>query len=292
VRSRGPRLPEQLQRRVRRWPPLARAAVSRYLSPGRGRRSAERQDADPIWLLLPAWLAARAPRSPGGSFLSDVRWGQYCLFLFVRIHDDVFDGHHADPALIYVADLLLVESEEAFARHFSTGPFWPFYRRSLATTLAAILERDGFERRPRGLGADDRGVHARVSSLFKVGAAAVCFKTRRPGDLQSTARYLDHLAIAGQMLDDLRDLQADLDRGRVNSVAGALARGRRGLDDVVADMRRHLRSAIAAIAPLRMPAAERHAAQLLRGVEILGAGLHRIDVRRAFGVRGAAGRLL
>jgi hypothetical protein len=272
----------RLERRVLRWPPLARAAVSQYLSPGRGRRVAQRREADPIWLRLPVWLTARAARSPGGSFLSDVCWGQYCLFLFVRIHDDVFDGHHADPALIYVADLLLVESEQAFARHFSTGPFWPLYRRSLATTLAAILERDAFERRPRGLGADDRWVHARVSSLFKVGAAAVCFRTRRPGDLRSVARYLDHLAIAGQMLDDLRDLQTDLDRGRVNSVAGALAREGRGLDGVLADMRRHLRSAMAAIAPLRMPAAERHAAQLLRGVEVLSAGLHRIQVQRVF----------
>jgi hypothetical protein len=266
--------------------------VSRYFSPGPSRRGEPQRDADPIWLSLPGWLTARAARRPGESFLSDVRWGQYCLFLFVRIHDDVFDGHHADPALIYVADLLLVESERAFARHFTSGPFWPFYRRSLATTLAAILERDGFERRPRGLGADDRWVHARVSSLFKVGAAAVCFKTRRLHDLRSTGRYLDHLAIAGQMLDDMKDLQADLDRGRVNTVAGALARQQRGLDDVVADMRRHLRSAIAAIAPLRMPAAERYAAELLRGVEILAVGLHRMNVRRVFGSRGAARRLL
>jgi hypothetical protein len=273
----------RLQHRRDRWPTRARVAVQKYLAPTSSRTSrSARRRADPIWLRLPAWLAARGRNSMDRTFLSDVQWGQYCLFLFVRIHDDVFDRHVTDPVFVYAADLLLIDSERAFARQFGKSAFWPFYRDSLNTTLTAILEANALERRPQGLGGADTRVHARVASIFKVGAAAVCIKAGRPADLRRVGPFLDHLAIVSQMIDDLKDLRDDAIDGRRNSIATAIADPRRGLNAVVSDMRRHLRAALAAIKPLKLPAAERHVAELLHGVEVLGLGVHRMQVRAVF----------
>ena len=282
----GPRLMARLERRLRGWPRRVRVSLERYLPAGvlRGGGSVARSSG-PLWLQLPAWLAAAHDAALGRTFVSDVQWGQYCLFLHVRIHDDLFDAHVTDPALIYVGDLLLVEAERAFAKHLGHGPFWPFYRDALATTLTGILDADTLQRRPRGLGRGDASVYARVSSIFKVGAAAVCFQAGRRRDLTRVCRFLDHLAIASQVLDDLMDLRADRADGRRNYVASALARSARGLDASVADMRRHLEAARVAITPLHLAQAEQHVRRQLRAVEVLEAGLHRMAVGEVFAPR-------
>jgi hypothetical protein len=56
----------------------------------------------PSWRLLPSMLAegyrhnSGRARLPKG-FLRDVRWGQYCLYLFIRFQDDLFDGQSSCP---------------------------------------------------------------------------------------------------------------------------------------------------------------------------------------------------
>jgi hypothetical protein len=217
-----------LQRRLSDYletlPPAVVADVKSYLRSGEAATDTSRGvRADRHWTLLPGWLlrnrrfAGRADVKPG--FLRDVLWGQYCLFLVVRIHDDLLDGQARSPALVFVADRLLVESERSFARHLQRASFWQLFRDLLDATLRAILEVDALQRRPGGMRLETVGKYADVAAIFKVGSAAVCAKCRRMDDFQRVSRFAGHLAVANQIVDDLRDVQEDLDRGRFNFVA-------------------------------------------------------------------------
>jgi hypothetical protein len=299
------RIQKHLARCIGNWPGRAAIALNGYFS--RGARTSGRtrlRAGHPIWLSLPEWLVAkyRAPATTQ-AFLDDIQWGQYCLFLFVRIHDDLFDAHAADPALIYVADLLLIQSQEAFARRISGSLFWRFYRESLSTTLGGVLEVDRIQRRPRGMRDGDGWAHARVSTIFKVGAAAVCYRAGRARDLPRLSAYADRIAIASQTLDDLSDIDQDLRTGRLNYAASALLRGTHrqtqhrktpprvvarqitteGADVILAGMRQHLKAALAAIEPLKLWQAERYAKRMLSDVSVLEAGVHQMRVRAVFG---------
>ena len=198
--------------------------VKTYLRSGEAtKHSSRRARADRYWTLLPGWLlrnrrfVGRADVQP--RFLRDVLWGQYRLFLVIRIHDDLLDGQARSPALLFVADGLLVESERSFAKHLQRAPFWDLFRDLLDTTLRAILEVDALQRCPGGIRPETVGKYGDVASIFKVGSAAVCAKCRRMDHFQCVSRFADHLAVANQVVDDVRDVQEDLDRGRFNFAA-------------------------------------------------------------------------
>jgi hypothetical protein len=303
------------ERRLRRatssWP-AATARVARAYLRGlhrTGRRAGT--DGDPFWLLLPVWLHAtatpRARRALRSRFLADVCWGQYCLFLCIRIHDDLFDGHASDLRLIFVADHLLVESQRAFAPHVPDA-FWPIYHDLLQTTTSAILEMD--ERQRAGAGTrDGLAAHARVASIFKAGAAAVCLATGQRLSYARVGAFADELAIMAQVLDDLEDFVEDGERGRLNSVAALLTQsgGRcRAPRDVRAagtsllfgdgarrllmSLRESYRRAREAIRPLRIDPADCYLQVLEQNLDELAAMLHRARVEARFGTAATAAR--
>lgn len=224
----APNLVRFLERRLSAYLKTRPAAVvdevRGYFRAGEPTKDASRSArADRYWTLLPGWLlrhprfAARAHADRG--FLRDVLWGQYCLFLFIRIHDDLLDGQAHSPALLFVADSLLVESERSLAKHLQRAPFWELFRDLLDTTLRAVLDVDALQRRPGGMRLETLGKYGDVSAIFRVGSAAVCAKCRRMDDFQHVSAFAHHLAVANQIVDDVRDVQEDLDRGRFNFAA-------------------------------------------------------------------------
>ena len=174
---------DRLKRATLTWPPGTRRVVRSYLRDLHG--SARRRVAagEPYWVLLPRWLhgavSGASRRKLGARFLRDIAWGQYCLYLCVRIQDDLFDGQAKDLRLVFVSVQLLLESERAFQSHVPPA-FWPIHRQLLETTTSAILEADERQAAGRGTG-DGLGVHARIASIFKTGAAAVCLATGSRG---------------------------------------------------------------------------------------------------------------
>jgi hypothetical protein len=220
-----PLVEKRLARYLRKWPPAVAEEVVAYL----GRPATDAVDRhhgeERFWSLLPRWLASdrrfvATPRRH--TWLNDILWAQYCLFLFVRIHDDLFDRQTDSPALVFVADQLLLVCETTLARHQPAVAFWPLFRASVSTTLAAILEVDALQRQPRAMKASSLVLHARVSDIFKIGAAAICVDARRMRDFRHISRCADELAIAEQILDDLFDIEEDVVRGRYTFVANTL----------------------------------------------------------------------
>ena len=262
-------------------------------------------DGDRYWTLLPrviwdAWAPGRVKRRSG--FLNDVLWGQYCAFLFVRIHDDLLDGQARDAHLIFLADDLLLESQRAFAAHLNSAQFRGLFERHLRATLRAIVEVDSLQARPGGMTRTRLGLHARVSSIFNLGSAAACLACRRPGMIRRFENACANLAVAGQLLDDLTDVEEDLARGRYNFVANVLGGGRRldstttsgqsriahavlredGVDKVLALVRLYANRAAEALAPTRIPEVEIYLETYLTEIERMRRAVHRARVAHVF----------
>jgi len=257
-------------------------------------------------MLLPRWLlghpryAARGPRRDPG-FLIDVLWGQYCLFLFVRFHDDVFDDQSRSRSLLFVGDLLLMESERTFAKHLSDAAFWKLFRESVETSIQGILRVDALQRSPGAMNLESARVYADVDAIFKVGAAAVCIKRRWTKDLLALFAFADELAIASQIIDDLQDIEEDLRGRRFNFAASRLGIDR-DLQDVGAstrlaqtvliddgiglladDVEHHLDRAATVIAPVELTRATAYVDKLRRELDAFRQSLHRTRVEHVLG---------
>ena len=198
----------------------------------------------PRWLRLPLWLhqawddagggsqpggdaapgtVSATAASPGPPWLADVLWGQYALFLHVRLVDDLLDGDARDRRLHFVADRFLLESLDAFGRIDGLGPdFHAFCRDRLQETVDGILEVAALEEEPGAFTAARLPLHAKVSSIFRVGAVAVCHLLGRADDTGWIGALQDRDHVFGQILDDLADVGEDLARGRYTFVGNAL----------------------------------------------------------------------
>lgn len=296
----------RLARCWRAWPAPLAAEARRYSIGARAAAVPTSRLGEPlhyVWLLLPEWLSARlapAPFAGERHFLADVQWGQYALFLFIRIHDDLVDRQVRSPWLVYVADRYLVESETAFGRHVNAS-FWPVFRELVRETLDGIAEANDLQRRTQPPPERLLEAYTRVSSIFKAASAAVLMRHRRTRLFPRVFRFQDQLAAASQIIDDLADLDEDLADRRRNYVAARLAgpgrrapSGRRafaGLIDrrilvdnalapVLREADRRLAEAGRAIAPLRLDPAERYVARLRHGLDTLGRALHAARVRQ------------
>lgn len=218
----------RLERCWRGWPPRLAAEARNYSVSGRARSRRSQRLLDTelsySWLLLPEWLAVSTgvtARAGGRAFLRDVLWGQYALFLFVRIHDDLVDHQARSPWLAYVGDRYLVEAVSGYSRH--AGPeFWPLFWELVTETLDGIAEADRLQRRPRPDRRALLAAYARVSAIFKVSSIAVLQRSRKMRLYPAVSTFKDHTAMAGQILDDIEDVDDDLKEGRRNYLAARL----------------------------------------------------------------------
>ena len=186
---------------------------------------AGRSSDQPYWILLPQWLHRRYRRNrfqhpPPRAFLRDILWGQYCLFLSVRIHDDLFDGHARLPSLIFAADQLLLEAEQTFSRWMPyESAFWKTYRSSMRETVGAILRVDELQRSPATSPRKLIREYADVNAVLKISSLALCLRYKRLNDVPYVDRFMNNIAVGSQLLDDFRDLAEDFKGKRFNYVA-------------------------------------------------------------------------
>ena len=293
---------------LRALPPHPADEFAAYLraTQTRDRDHFDSHQTDPCWMLLPRWLIsdprfAARERHNDSDFALDVLWGQYCLFLFVRFHDDVFDDQCRSRSLLFVGDILLMESERAFAKHLDGGAFWKLFHGFVDTSIHGILRVDALQRTADGMDLGSARVYADVNAIFKVGAAAVCVKRRRTRDLPALFAFVDELAIASQIIDDLHDIEEDLARRRFNFAAnrlgidrdlrqnGASARLARavliedGIGLLVDDVERGLNRAAAAIAPMGLHRATAYVDKFRRDLATFRQSLHRTRVEHLLG---------
>jgi hypothetical protein len=263
----------------------------------------------PSWISLPMWLdqgwAEERRRPLAGGVLDELLWGQYALFLCIRLQDDLLDGARQDLHLILVADHFLLESLQAFQQFPELDhTFWAVYRGCVRDTVNGDLEVERLEQEPGRFTSAHLGLHARVSAILKVGAAAVARLHGREGDLAWLSRLQDHLAVFNQIADDLEDLVPDLMGGRFTWVANTIlatepgeslttdARARRLGEGfmrpergaVIVDEVRRIAHAAAAEVPASAPRAIHDLVQaLVAAADELERSMHETRVRWVFG---------
>ena len=291
-------LPRRLRTFIASRPPATRLVVAACLD-NEWTRAAPR-DTERYWLLLPQWLDSRV-RHPGPRTLNDILWAQYCLFAFVSMQDEVLDSESSSPNALFAAYEFLTEAERVLARHLIETRFWHFYRESLARTARGILTANAIQRGGPASIEPLLSSYAAQASIFKIGSAALCLPHRAGAVLRRCSRFADHLAIAGQLLDDLEDVRDDLADGRLNAaarflvpeadprtpdleqrIARALVLGDT-LTALLGRIRGHVRAAATAIAPLALPQADAYAEAIRADLDRVEASLNRGRVAAVFG---------
>lgn len=245
----------------------------------------------PYWRVLPIALRSRfgsgTTRKPAPrKFLHDVQWAQYCLFLCIRFQDDVYDGQNRGAATIFACDQCLLEADGVFAKYFSPRSwFWKEYRESLRLATQSIVEVDALQRKSTSRPDELLDGYARVSSILKVGSAAVCALLNQRNAYKRVSLFCDELAKAGQIMDDIHDLEEDLGRKRFNYVANVLRRSENKMpkrarsnellnqlhilatmEEIYDEARTHVSRASAAIDPLEIPGMKNYLAHYHRSI--------------------------
>ncbi len=178
----------------------------------------------PYWILLPSELAALWEGGAGGSrrargALADILWAQFCLFMFIRLQDDLLDGDCTEPSLLFVADLFYLEAEKTFRRHLgSSARFARCVPDCVEITAKAVLEVHRLQRSPSSPELL-LPLPSAVNAVFKPALLAICLLHGKSRLYPKLERAYDAFALAGQLLDDYRDLEEDLRNGRANLVA-------------------------------------------------------------------------
>lgn len=238
--------------------------------------------------------------------MRDVVWGQYCLFLSVRIKDDLLDGQTAHAELLFPADRFLAEAVMVFSgRMKGADLFWELFWDLLERTNRGIVAVGELQCKPRPSPKRLAEGYADVSSIFKVGSAAVCIKAGRLSDLPLIEAYADCLAVVGQILDDLDDIEEDLKTGRYNYATAVFLKGEKRwptptravgavarnalytnrFHDLLGDLTARLNTAADIAERLHLPAARRLAEGYRRSLATLGREFHRRRVAQVFGAK-------
>jgi len=276
----------------------------------RGRDGPSLDSEEPYWFLLPRWLSisfrdSKQIEGVGGALLENALSAQYCLFLAIRVEDDLFDGQAKGASLPAVIRQLLIESDNALRGRFQPdSPIWQIKARALETSRDAIAAIDKLQQVPGAMGGEALGGYSRVSEVLKVGIAAICVAASRMTDYFAVGAFCDHLAIAGQIIDDLEDLEEDFERGRYNyacntllafsdswtgcpgdardAIAKSFVRGD-GVRVLLDEAKKHLEIAAAAIAPLGLPQIGEYVGEAIRETDLYLTALHRARVNLLFG---------
>lgn len=306
----------RVERTVNSWPRVIQRDIRQYLGLARKKFGADvrlhgRRTDQPYWILLPFWLKEKLGRRNGvfrgKHFMDDILWGQYCLFVFIRIQDDLFDKHTERPPLIYASDLFLFEAERVFSKYFhKASAFWNIYRSCIVETILAIASGDSMERKPVRNRERLLSAHGRTSTICNVAPAALCLKAGRIRDFKRVSVFATEMMKTGAIVDDLQDLEEDLERGRFNYAASFFLHGIRmkksgkkivrrqivrnvllsdGLTRLFQEINRHMELAERSIKPIAVPAANKYLQSYRRSIAIMENDIHRWRVRTIFGSR-------
>jgi hypothetical protein len=290
----------RVEETIRSWPSLIKNAVQSCLhlpggKTGHVRKLDRRVTDQPYWILMPFWLADRFARIKGRNIstrcMDDILWAQYCLFLFIRMQDDLFDTHTRCLPLIYASDSFLFEAERIFTKYFpKSSPFWKIYLQCIEETIFAVASADDLESRSVRSSRRLLSHYGRTSTICNIAAAAVCLKSGKRKTFSRIELFSRELMMAGAIVDDLLDMEEDLARGRFNyaipfflpktrmkkslwkknvRLIASNFRDGKQLSEVFREIYRHLARAEKAVSPVAVPGTIEYLRSYRRSLERL-----------------------
>lgn len=178
----------------------------------------------PFWYHLPGWLANYYASTSDSyreevplDFVQDVLWAQYCIYCYIRIQDDVCDGQLNKPSYLFYGNRFLIETQKILTRHFTiSDQLWVLYHELLVRTSMGILAGEAKQLNPDSPPEELLTNYCEAGAIFNLGAAATCYKYHRMDVYQSITEYTADMTIAGQIVDDILDVEEDLRNGKYN----------------------------------------------------------------------------
>ncbi|MFT4114311.1 class 1 isoprenoid biosynthesis enzyme [Silvibacterium sp.] len=163
-------------------------------------------------LVLPWWLEESLRGEVDPAFQASLIAASIDGYFFIRMLDDVMDGHPVSPAALPAMHLFSLRFHSAYHSLFPADhPFWDVFESALQRTaeaesadamLASVSE------------AEFLSITARKSAAALIPIAAVCFRYGREDVLPAWRSLLDTFAPWHQMHDDLLDWSEDLAAGQ------------------------------------------------------------------------------
>ncbi len=183
-------------------------------------------------MLLPWWLERQLKEKSDPEFQSDLIFSNASLYYYIRLVDNVMDGHATvEPKLLPAAGYCVDQFQSIYHGYFETGhPFWDFFRRTWAefcdVTIAdghlTEIDRQTFETL----------VGHKVCAA-KISMAAVCFRYDKLDLLPLWDEWINIFGCWHLFREDLFDWQQDLNLGAVTYfLSEARRRKRAGEPDV------------------------------------------------------------
>jgi hypothetical protein len=178
---------------------------------------------------FPRWVAAAAG-GVGEPVVRDLVESTVMGYLHVRVHDDVMDEGHALPtgdpsgvaASFLLADSFYERHVALLATHVSSVRFWDLHQSVAARYADAMLLERELSAPHASYGRDDFARVLDRSLPLVVPGAAIFELTDRWDDVDALAAFVHHVVRAGQIVDDLMDLEHDVRLGNHSWVARQL----------------------------------------------------------------------
>jgi hypothetical protein len=199
-------------------------AFDNYYSEVEWKKSSKTKNPNiPFWILLPYALSEYYAKKDNSdekerNIINEIIWAQFCIFLFIRIKDDVLDAG-TDIYLSLIADQFLIESEKSFYKYFQKSKtFWSLYHMMLRESTIAMYQKEKFQKDIYSATNDIKNCIIEEGAILNLGIAAVCCRFGKRRDFSKLRNITSHLTVASQLIDDLIDVEEDLNIGNYNYV--------------------------------------------------------------------------
>jgi hypothetical protein len=160
-------------------------------------------------LLLPWWLESTLRSRPDPAFQEDLVFSTINGYLFIRLIDNVMDGHATvEPRLLPALGLFHTQFQTPYQRYFChEHPFWAFFTDTWFASADITVQDAG------AVDLDSQQfewVAARKTCAVKIPLAAVCYHLARPDLIAPWSQLVDRFGCWHQMLNDLFDWRRDM----------------------------------------------------------------------------------
>lgn len=201
------RVPFELQR----WAPSMAEPVSAWiqgLSPGAAPEAYFLQPDRFPFLHMPWWMETTLREEADPEFQSDLIYSSVNGYYFIRLVDNLMDGHDTvERSILPAAAFFHTQFHLGYQRYFPWGhPFWRTFGETWLDAHGAALHDAGLRVIRRG---DFLAWSARKTGAAKIPLAAVGFRCGLPEAIPPWFEFCDVLGRCEQMTDDLFDWYAD-----------------------------------------------------------------------------------
>ena len=180
-------------------------------------------------MLLPWWLERQLRGTCDEAFQVDLISSNASLYYYIRLVDNVMDGHATiEPKLLPATGYFVNQFHSIYHSYFQLGhPFWDFFDRTWST-FCDVTAADG--QLSDVVAETFTSLIARKVSAAKISVAAVCYQYNYPDLVSQWEEWIDLFGCWHLFREDLFDWQQDLKLGAITYFLSEAKRRKSGAE--------------------------------------------------------------